>query len=157
ENNLRQAYTDLRQAVQLDQSFALAWAAMAQLLTDDTVGWKIELDGRLSPEQSSVPTLVRTRQVAAEAADRALQLDPKLAEAHLAKALVLYWMDWNWDAARGELERARELAPTNAFITDTAGALAITTGRFEEGLKLARLAAIQDPLGAAYWDIGAAQ
>jgi tetratricopeptide (TPR) repeat protein len=75
----------------------------------------------------------------------------------LAKALVLYWMEWNWDAAQRELQKARELDSANAAVTAVAGAVAITTGRFEEGLKLASLAATQDPLGTAYWDIGAAQ
>jgi TolB-like protein/Tfp pilus assembly protein PilF len=154
---LLQAYADLRHALRLDPSFALAWAALAELLTDDTAGWNIEVDGQLSREQSPVPTLARTRQVANDAADHALQLEPRLAEAHLAKALVLYWMDWNWDAAQRELEKARELDSANAAVTAAAGALAITTGRFEEGLKLASLAATQDPLGTAYWDIGAAQ
>jgi TolB-like protein len=154
----RRAYADLRKAIQLDPNFALAWSALAQLLTDDSVGWSVELDGQLSPEeQSSIPTLARARDVANDAADRALQLQPKLVDAHLAKALVLYWMDWSWDAAQGELERARALDPANAAVTEAAGALAITTGRLEEGLKLARLAATQDPLGTAYWHIGAAQ
>jgi tetratricopeptide (TPR) repeat protein len=96
------------------------------------------------------------RETAFDAAKHALQLDPNLPQAHLAMGLVLYWLDWNWQAADSELKQARSLDPASAEITEAAAALANTLGRFGEGLQLAGLAITQDPLGTAYWDIGAA-
>jgi TolB-like protein len=152
-----QAYKNLHRALSLDPNFALAWAALAQLLTDDSVGWAevIDPEGHLSSASETIRE--RVREIAHDAATHALQLNSSLAEAHLATALVLYWMDWNWDAADTELKKARELDSASAAITEAAASLANTTGRFEEGLKLATLAATQDPLGKAYWDIGAAK
>jgi tetratricopeptide (TPR) repeat protein len=70
---------------------------------------------------------------------------------------VRWWTDWDWQAADAELKVARDLDPGDAGITEAAAGLANTIGRFDEGLKLATRAVAQDPLGAAYWDIGAAQ
>jgi tetratricopeptide (TPR) repeat protein len=75
---------------------------------------------------------------------------------HRATGRVRYWTDWNWQAADAELKVARDLDPGDAGITEAAASLAVTMGRFDEGLKLATRAVAQDPLGTAYWDIGAA-
>jgi TolB-like protein len=147
-----QAYKDLRRAVALDPNFALAWSAMAKLLTDDTALWQ-EVFG--DSEYGGLRN--QLRHTAFDAAAHALQLDPKLAQGHLAKGLVLYWWDWNWQAADSELKQARTLDPASAEITEAAAALANTMGRFKEGVQLASLAVSQDPLGTAYWDIGAAK
>ncbi len=146
-----QAYKDLRRALALDPNFALAWSALAKLLTDDTPDWS-EVFGR--PQEAMVRK--QMRETAFDAAKHALQLDPNLPQAHLAMGLVLYWLDWNWQAADSELKQARSLDPASAEITEAAAALANTLGRFGEGLQLAGLAITQDPLGTAYWDIGAA-
>jgi adenylate cyclase len=152
-----QAYKDLRRALSLDPNFALAWAALGKLLTDDSVGWRpvIDPDGHLLSRPGAFRE--RMREVAHDAATHALQLNSNLAEAHLAMALILYWMDWNWEAADTELKKARALDSASAEITEAAASLANTMGRFEDGLKLAALAVTQDPLGTAYWDIGAAK
>ena len=154
-----QAYKDLHRALSLDPNFALAWAALAELSTDDTVNWQAVIDpeGQLSTPAAVAAVRERMREVAHDAATHALQLNSNLPEAHLAMALVLYWMDWNWEAADTELKKARELDSASAAITEAAASLANTRGRFEDGLKLATLAATQDPLGTAFWDIGAAK
>jgi TolB-like protein len=145
-----QAYKDLRRALTLDPKFVLAWCALAELLTDDKVEWKDAFG------KDPVSSWQEARDVARDAAAQALHLDSKLAEAHLAMGLVLYNADWNWEAASRELKQAQELDPANAAITEAAASLANTMGHFNEGLRLANRAANQDPLGVAYWDIGAA-
>jgi TolB-like protein len=157
-----QAYKDLRRALNLDPRFALAWSALAQLLTDDTASWW-EVFGNTSATIAAPTTRSQwiglykeVRNAAHDAASHAVQFGPQLAEAHLAMGLVLYWIDWNWDAAGRELQQAHELDPGNTEITEAAAGLANTLGHFEEGLRLANLAARQDPLGSAYLDIGAA-
>ena len=152
-----QAYKDLHRALSLDPNFALAWAALAELLTDDSVGWGqvIDPEGHLSGKPGTINE--RVREMAHDAATHSLELDSSLAETHLAMGLVLYWLDWNWEAADTELKNARKLDPASAAATEAAAGLANTMGRFEEGLKLATMAVTQDPLGTAYWDIGAAK
>ncbi len=52
---------------------------------------------------------------AREAADRALELAPDLAEAHTSLGAILSWYEWDFDAATREFQRAIELDPENAF------------------------------------------
>jgi len=50
---------------------------------------------------------------AREAAEKALQLDPDLAEAHAALAFTLNRYDWNWTESEKEYRRALEIEPGN--------------------------------------------
>jgi DNA-binding winged helix-turn-helix (wHTH) protein len=50
-------------------------------------------------------------QLASECAERALASDPTLAEAHVARAYVALFRDWEWETARASLERAATLSP----------------------------------------------
>jgi serine/threonine-protein kinase len=153
------ARDDLQRALRLDPKFALAWAALAELYTDDAVDWGQVFASEGHPDYATDWKVIRKRvgATAHEAAESALMLEPKLAEAHLAMARVLCWIDWNWEGADAELKKARELDSGSADITKAAADLAIATGRIAEGLELATLAAAQDPLGTAYWEVGAAR
>lgn len=160
------AHDDIQRALRLDPKFALAWAALAELYTDDAVDWGQVFASEGHPDYATgvFPTgpdwkviLKRAGAAAHEAAESALMLAPKLAEAHLAMARVLCWIDWNWEGADAELKKARELDSGSADITKAAADLAIAMGRIAEGLELATLAAAQDPLGTAYWEVGAAR
>ena len=51
---------------------------------------------------------------ASEASTRALALDPRLAEAHLAAGYTALWARWDWDAADRFFRAARELHPESA-------------------------------------------
>jgi len=157
------AQDDLQRAVALDPQFALAWAVIAELYTDDSVDWGRRFASEAHPEYRSGENLsdygairVRMAEAAREAANRALTLAPQSPEVHRAMGRVHYWTDWNWQATDAELKVARDLDPGDAGTTEAAAGLANTMGRFDEGLKLAAHAVAQDPLGIAYWDIGAA-
>jgi TolB-like protein/DNA-binding winged helix-turn-helix (wHTH) protein/Tfp pilus assembly protein PilF len=147
----------LRQATRMDPQFALAWALSAQLHTDETVDWtqlfKSDYAAVRSDHDAAVanwPKIYAQSCTAGhQAGDKALTLAPKLAEAHMAMALVLLWCDWNWAAADAELRKARELDPGNAQSTQAAADLAITLGLLDDAKQLARRAILQDPLGTA--------
>ena len=47
-------------------------------------------------------------------AQKALDLAPELAEAHAAMGAVNFFYDWDWGAARGELDRVIDLNPESA-------------------------------------------
>jgi TolB-like protein len=153
------AHDDLQRAVRLDPKFALAWAALAEVYADDTVDWSqlTPYEGHSDYGKDWKAIMTGAGAAARDAAERAVKLDPKSAEAHLAMARVLYWTDWNWEGADAELKKARALDSGSAEITEAAADLAITMGRTAEGLELATLAAAQDPLGTAYYEIGEAR
>jgi tetratricopeptide (TPR) repeat protein len=155
------AYADLQQAVSLDPKFALAWATLAEVLSQDNVPWyrifkhvdsTSQTEG--SPVQDWDSIWAQARAAARSAAEQAIKLGPDLAESHAAMGDVLASDDWDWTAADAEFKRARELEPGNARITLAGANIAIDLGRVSEGLQLANLAAAQDPLGKAIRVIG---
>ena len=86
------------------------------------------------------------------AAERAVALDPKLAEAHVALGEVRYWLDWDWAAANTEYEMARSLDPDNSHALNVAGRLAAVHGRLTDALRLWEQAAARDPLNYFAYD-----
>ena len=83
---------------------------------------------------------------AREEVEKALKLDPNLAEAHAALGWIKSHYDWDWAGADASYKRAMELDPGNANVVRQAASLAATIGRFEEAMALDRRAAELDPL-----------
>ena len=106
----------LTQAVTLDPDHALAWAALAYARTIEAGmgGWIPYKEG-----------YGRAR----EAAERALALEPDLAEGHMALALVRWGHDWDWSGADASSRRALQLAPGNAEVVLAAAHVAGGLGR----------------------------
>jgi len=121
-----------RQALDLDPEYALAWAGLSRAYaTQAGNSWLPIADGFSK---------------AREAAERALQLAPDLAEAHAALGEILMFYDWKWHEADTLLRRALELAPGNARIMRSNAILAGFLGRLDETIALLRRAAALDPL-----------
>jgi tetratricopeptide (TPR) repeat protein len=92
-----------------------------------------------------------------EAVDRALALEPALADAHAQVAWIKIFHDWDWDGAERALARARELAPGSTSVTRLSGVLAGVLGRPNDAIAMYRQALEQDPLSAAaYQSLGLA-
>ena len=82
-----------KQALALDPNYALAWTGLSRVhMTQAGFGFAPIDEG-----------FERAR----EAAQRALQLAPNLADAHLELSSVQQNHDWNWTAASASLKRAR--------------------------------------------------
>ncbi len=126
----------LKKAVTLDSKYALAWAALADAY--NMVGFY----GLARPE-ACVPK-------AREAAQRAIALDPSLAEAHTSLAMSHLFYDWDRSSAEREFLRSLELKPRNSLARSWYGLyyLQWVAGRFEEGLAQAKQAVQMDPLSA---------
>jgi TolB-like protein/DNA-binding winged helix-turn-helix (wHTH) protein len=90
----------LQQAIARDPNYALAWAALADSLI--AIGDVEEVD--------PAAYLPRAR----DAALKALQLDPSLAEAHAALGMVACHYDYDWPTAEREYKKAFELNPNYA-------------------------------------------
>jgi tetratricopeptide (TPR) repeat protein len=81
------------------------------------------------------------------AATKALEIDPNLAEAHMAAGMNAAFYDWDWAAAEREFKRSVELNP-NVAITHYRYAwdYLSTMGRHEEAIAEMRRAMELEPL-----------
>jgi tetratricopeptide (TPR) repeat protein len=82
------------------------------------------------------------------AADRALTLSTDLAFAHLARADVLQFADFDWRAAEAEYRQALALAPNDAPAQFGLGRLLATLGDANQAIELTRQALATEPLRA---------
>jgi TolB-like protein/class 3 adenylate cyclase/Tfp pilus assembly protein PilF len=101
--NILGAQKYLREAVQLDARFALAWALLSRV---DALGY---LTASLQP----TPAL---REEARQAAETALTLQPNLGEALLAKGYYHYACLKDYDTAVRYFEQARQFLPNSSQI-----------------------------------------
>ena len=83
---------------------------------------------------------------AREAALRALDLDPGLAEAHASLGIVRFFHEWDWPAAEDDLKRALELCPGLAVAHHIRSMELSALGRADEALAEANAALDLDPL-----------
>jgi serine/threonine-protein kinase len=123
-----------RRAVELDPTYALAWAALANSYT--LLCWY----GFADP-QEFMPK-------ATEAARRAVALDPSPAEAHSALALISLLHSWDRAEAEREFARAIQLNPKDIQTLYWYGFyyLQLSEGRLTEGMEQGKLALASDPL-----------
>ncbi len=96
---LRQAVDLFDRAIAMEPSFALAWAGKASVFGP-------LLYFRHVPFEVGVAELRR-------ATTRALELDPRLGEAHAALGMLRLFFEWDWEGAEQALRRAVELNPND--------------------------------------------
>jgi TolB-like protein/class 3 adenylate cyclase/Flp pilus assembly protein TadD len=133
----------LEQALEREPQFALAWAELSGAYASQADrSWVTAADG-----------YGRAR----EAADRALALEPALAEGHAILGWIQFSHDLDLRAAAASYARALELAPGNVLVLRRFCALANTLGQFDEAIRVGRRVVEQDPLNAvAYNNLGLA-
>ena len=129
---LKSAISYFDQAISKDPSYAPAYAGLS-----DCYALLKGYSGN-SDEAYSVK--------AKEAAQDALQLDPNLAEAHVALGLVLQNHDWEWDAAEREFQKAIALNPNYATAHHWYAEHLAYRGRFDEAFAEIETARMDDPL-----------
>ncbi len=79
------------------------------------------------------------------AADAALELQPDLGEAHLAKAFYYYYGFRKYDVAQKHVSAAVRAIPNDADVLNTAGAIARRVGRWNEAASTLEQARDRDP------------
>jgi tetratricopeptide (TPR) repeat protein len=121
-----------QQAIDKDPNYALAYAALA-----DAYNALGEFDALASKD-----AFPRAR----EAAEKALELDESLAEAHSALAVVKFYFDWDFAAAEREFQRALAMNPSNSDARKSNGYYLIAMGRFDEALNEMKRALELDPI-----------
>ncbi|HVT33152.1 MAG TPA: winged helix-turn-helix domain-containing protein [Rhodanobacteraceae bacterium] len=133
--DLERARERFESAAAIDPGFAQAYAGLAS--TD----WLLAVEG-LAPEDAVLPQM-RT------AANRALALDPDLAEAHMRLALDALRIGRH-DLYEMHATRAERAQPDNALLLSESSSEALSNGHFDEGVALARRAVAAEPLTIAY-------
>jgi TolB-like protein/tetratricopeptide (TPR) repeat protein len=83
---------------------------------------------------------------ARDAAIRALELDPELAEAHLAMGDVHRLLNWDWRSAEASYSRAVMLNPSFESVHRSYGALLVSLDRPDEAVREVERACDLDPL-----------
>jgi serine/threonine protein kinase/Tfp pilus assembly protein PilF len=124
-----------RQAIEIDPNYALAYSGLADCYI---AGGGRHLD--LSAKEAYAN--------AREAAQKALELDETLAEAHNSLAGVLTSYFWYWERAEDEFIRAIELNPSYATARIWYAEHLYSIGRHDVSIQQARLALELDPLSS---------
>jgi tetratricopeptide (TPR) repeat protein len=122
-------------SLNLDPTFAAAWSGLA-----------------LTYIQLSIQGLVSTSDGVPRgrtAAERALELDPELGEAHAHLASALNWYYWDREGAERHLRQAIALDPSSWWAHWHYAVHLRNLGRFEEALRAVARAKEVDPLNSA--------
>jgi TolB-like protein/Tfp pilus assembly protein PilF len=132
EEGLRKAIERFEKALEKDPQYALAYTGVA-----DSYAVLALLE--FLPPKDAFPK-------ARTAAEKALEIDNRLAEAHTSLGVVRFQYDWDWEGAEKEFKRAIELnpsyAPSHQFYAD----FLKSQGRFDEALSEMSYASALDPL-----------
>jgi TolB-like protein/DNA-binding winged helix-turn-helix (wHTH) protein/TPR repeat protein len=125
-------------ATQIDPSYALAWVGLSRALN-----WQVNI-GLIPSEEG--------HRRAREAVERALALNPNLAQAHTQMGRIKQQTDFDWVGAAASSQRAVALDPGNPEVVRAAALSATILGRVDEALPLFRRAVDLDPLNADSWE-----
>src|SRR6266436_1131665 len=125
----------LQQAIQLDPTYAPAYAGLSDYFTlTDTL-----------PAKEALPK-------AKEYAQQALKLDSNLPDSHISLAYIYFYDDWNWPAADQEFRRAISLAPGLGESHRWYAVYLAAMGRMDEAMREAQRAVDLDPLSISAHD-----
>jgi len=124
----KKAIEYFQHAIEKDPKYALAYAGLA--------------DSNLLLGSYWVEALTEAK----TAALQALQLDPQLAEAHVALGHIKLWLDWDWPAAENEFKRGIALNGALALAHNQYAMYLATLGRVPDAIAEVKRAQELDPL-----------
>ena len=140
KSDLEESITYFNQAIRKDPTFAPGYLGLASAYWD--LG---------SVFMGGVAEQERPRAVLA--AQKALELDPDLAEAHVLMALIAE-TQWHWAEAESEYHRALDLRPNDPAAYSGLAWWLDCQGRTEEAVTMRRHARELDPLAVSGSDLG---
>ncbi len=132
EEGVNKGIEYFQSAIAKDPNYALAYAGLADsywLLSGLTI----------TPPKETLPK-------AEQAANKALELDDSLAEAHGAHATIVAMYDWDLPAAYREFQRAIQLNPNDSITHHQYGIMLLHGGHIDEALSEEKRAVELDPL-----------
>src|SRR5437016_1000172 len=134
ENDLSLAIEHFERAIQLAPDYAAAFAGLSDAWRERGI-W-----GAKSFKEVESP--------ARNAALKAMELDPQLAEGHIALGMIKFLYDWNWTGAEDEQRRALELDPGNPDAHMLYAIFLMSLGRHDEAIREMQSAEQLDPLSS---------
>ena len=132
EEGLKRGIEFFRQAIEVDPTYALAYAGIADCYAI------LNFFGDLSPKDSAIKAMA--------AAKKALEIDDSIAEAHTSFGLIKLIYEWDWQSAERELKRAIKLSPNYATARDWYSAYLMAIGNIDEAINEIKNAQELDPL-----------
>jgi eukaryotic-like serine/threonine-protein kinase len=120
------------QAIDRDPNYALAYAGLADSWF--TMGWYRDVQWSDAWQRSNA------------AAKKALEIDPKLAEAHTTMAMIKSVYEWDWAGAENEFKLAIQLNPRYPTAHHRYSLFLPIVGRLDEAVAEAKKAQELDPL-----------
>jgi len=121
-----------QQAITIDPNYALAFAGLSDAYRSFALGSEMPPTEFLSKSKA--------------AAQKAVELDDALSEAHTALGMTIFWGDWNWNEAENQFRQALKLNPNSANAHLFYAHLLSNMGRHAEALAEIKLARELDPL-----------
>jgi serine/threonine protein kinase/tetratricopeptide (TPR) repeat protein len=129
---VKQAMTFFQQAVEIDPTFARPYVGLADSFV--MLGFIQAL-----PPREILPKVKA-------AANRAIELDPALADPHATLGYAAGLFEWDWETAKRELEEAMQLNPNYPWAPHWLGVLYCGKGETEKALELIEISRTLDPL-----------
>jgi tetratricopeptide (TPR) repeat protein len=133
DENLQNAIARFEDAIALDPDFVPALSGLS-----DAYLWAGFNEGFLTASEA--------RPKAKAAAEKAIRLDPRSAEAHTSLAVFKLFYEYDWEGSEAEFRRAFELNSNYAYAHDQFALGLAFQGRYEESMAESRRAAELDPL-----------
>jgi eukaryotic-like serine/threonine-protein kinase len=141
KESLGEAVKQFELALEIDPKYAMAWDGLAL--------------ARIAQTNSDYISQDEGYRMAREAAEKALQIDDQLAEAHSTIGIIYLWHNWDWTTAKKYFERAYALNPGSALVLRRTALFYFSVGPAEKALELTRKAVRLDPLSpTAYNNLG---
>ncbi len=134
---LRNSIAYFQEAIAKDPLYALAYSGLADAYFV------------LGPLVLSVLPAQEATDKQRAAANKALELDNTLAEAHTSLAVVRFMYDWNWAEAERSFQRAIALKPNYAVVHAWYASYLMVSGRLEESIAEIERAQQLDPFSLA--------
>jgi eukaryotic-like serine/threonine-protein kinase len=132
EAGLRNGIKYFREAEEKDPSYALAYSGLAD-------SYALLCDIGAAAPNDHMPN-------AKEAAERALDIDPNLAEGYTSRAFIKLAYDWDWRGAESDFKRALELNPRYATAHQWYASYLTQMGKYDLARREIEQAQTLDPL-----------
>ena len=135
----KQGVEAFQKVIALDPNFAAAYAhlAMAQSWAADYA--------------DTAAGVTEGQQKALAAADKAIALDPALAEGYWARGNLRATLTWDWSGAQADFQRALVLNPGDGRVLQGYGSLLASLGQIPEAIAMTKKAAEVEPLLFSVW------
>jgi tetratricopeptide (TPR) repeat protein len=141
KEDLEKAAGYYEQALSIDSGYAPAWEGLSQTRSRQADNGYMPLDEGYNKARQEV--------------EKALELDPNLADAHSQMGWIKQYYDWDWTGAEASYQKALKLESGNADVISGAATLAFTLGRFKKAITLIQRSIELDPVRiAGYNNLG---